>query len=100
MSIADKMLAVAVRDGADLFLWIRLRRAASGIYYMIPTGRDDPEWKKWDPHGSQHKDGRFHHKSFGQKIFPVERQKPDSNFKGTAQLITRPISSDEPRAFG
>ena len=50
----EKMYAVAVRDGADLFLWIRIRRAVSGIYYMIPTSRDEPDWKQWNPHGSQH----------------------------------------------
>src|SRR5260370_31833776 len=99
--MAEKMFAVAVRDGTDLFLWLRLKRAPSGIYYMIPTGRgDDRDWKKWDPHGSQHSDGRFHHKSFDNKIFPEKRQEPDANFTGTEQMVTRPISSDEPRAFG
>ena len=44
----ERMFAVAVRDGNDLFLWMRLRRAArNDIYYVLPTGReDDPEWKK------------------------------------------------------
>jgi hypothetical protein len=94
------MFAVAVRDGDDLFLWIRIRRANTGdIYYMFPTGRTGSEWKRWDPHGSLHKDGHFHHKSFERKIFPEQRQKPDSDFKGTEQLVTRPIASDEPRAF-
>jgi hypothetical protein len=97
----DRMFAVAIRDGKDLFLWLRLRRAKLGdIYYAIPTGRSEPERKKWDPHGSHHRDGRTHHKSFDQKTFQQQRQKPDSDFHGTEQLITRPISSDEPRAFG
>jgi hypothetical protein len=99
----ERMFAVAVRDEADLFLWIRLRRARTGdIYYMFPTGRDSPDWKRWDPHGSYHKDGTsFHHKSFDRKIFPAQKhQKPDSNFKGTKQMVSRPISCDEPRAFG
>ncbi|SRR6266496_353226 len=44
--ITEKMFAVAVRDGADLFLWIRIRRAASGIYYVFATGREEePDWK-------------------------------------------------------
>jgi hypothetical protein len=67
---------------------------------MIPTGRSESEWKKWDPHGSHHRDGRTHHKSFDQKTFEQQRQKPDSAFHGTEQLVTRPIASDEPRAFG
>jgi hypothetical protein len=98
-----RMFAVAVRDGDDLFLWVRLIRAArTDIYYAIPTGREDnPEWKKWDPHGSWHRDGRFHHKAFGQKMFPAEkRQKPAAEFKGSHNLITRGIALDEPRAFG
>jgi hypothetical protein len=99
-STTERMFAVAVRDGDDLFLWIRIRRSKTGeIFYTFPTGRTDSEWRRWDPHGSLHKDGRFHHKSFNKKIMPSKRQKPDANFKGTEQLVTRPIASDEPRAF-
>jgi hypothetical protein len=102
VGIAEKMFAVAVRDGADLFLWIRIRRAASGIYYVFATGREgESEWNKWNPHGSYHKDGHFHHKSFDQKMLPPEQhQKPDAAFQGTKQMVTRPISSDEPRLVG
>jgi hypothetical protein len=97
----ESMFAVAIRDGKDLFLWFRIRRAIQGdIYYMIPTGRSGAEWKKWNPHGSQHKDGRYHNKSFGQKIFPRQRQKPDSKFKGTETMVIRPTAAHEPRAFG
>jgi hypothetical protein len=99
-STTGRMFAVAVRDGNDLFLWIRIRRSKTGeIFYMFPTGRTGSDWERWDPHGSLHKDGRFHHKSYGQKIFPKQRQKPDANFKETEQLVTRPIASNEPRAF-
>lgn len=98
---AERMIAVAVRDGDDLFLWIRIIRSPDGdVYYVFPTGRADDEWKAWNPHGSLHKDGRFHHKSFNKKIFPANHQKPDANFKGTLQLVSRPISSDEPRLVG
>jgi predicted phage terminase large subunit-like protein len=46
---AERMFAVAIRDGDDLFLWIRLRRSKSGdIYYMFPTGW----WQQWT-------DGKF-----------------------------------------
>jgi hypothetical protein len=99
----ERMFAVAVRDGNDLFLWMRLRRAArNDIYYVLPTGReDDPEWKKWNPHGSWHRDGRLHHKSFNMRMSPAEvRQEPNSELKGTHNLVTRGIASDEPRAFG
>jgi hypothetical protein len=97
----DRMFAVAIRDGKDLFLWIRIRRAAGGdIYYMFPTGREGAEWKKWNPHGSLHKDGQLHHKSFDKKMSHKQVQKPDADFKGPHNFITRPISADEPRAFG
>jgi hypothetical protein len=97
----ERMFAVAVRDGDALFLWIRIRRAVDGdLYYVFPTGRQEPEWKKWNPHGSLHKDGRLHHKSFDRKLSLQKGQKPDSNFKDTVNWITRGIASDEPRAFG
>ena len=65
----ERMFAVAIRDRNYLFLWIRLRRAAGNdIYYVLPTGREhDPKWVKWNPHGSWHKDGRVHHKSFNSR---------------------------------
>jgi hypothetical protein len=98
----ERMFAVAVRDREDLFLWMRLKRAGgTDIYYVLPTGReDDPEWKKWDPHGSWHRDGHLHHKSFDQKMSAEKRQKPNAEFKGKDNLITRGLASDEPRAFG
>jgi hypothetical protein len=95
---AERMFAVAIRDGVDLFLWICLRRSKTGdIYYMLPTGRTGSDWERWDPQGSLHKDGRFHSKSYGQEIFPQQRQKLDSNFKGTLQLVTRPLGTTRKR---
>jgi hypothetical protein len=95
------MFAVAVRDGGDLFLSIRMRRSIDGdIYYVLPTGRRGPEWKQWNPHGSLHKDGNFHHKSFDRKISPKKVDKPDANFKGTMNMISVGVSSGDPRAFG
>jgi hypothetical protein len=97
----ERFFAVAIRDGQDLFLWCRIRRASLGdIYYIIPIGRSWPDWKKWNPHGSHHKSGQRHHKSFGKEIFPERRQKPDSAFTGSETLITLPIASHQPRAFG
>ena len=96
----ERMFAVAIRDGQDLFLWLRVRRAIRGdIYYMIPTRGSGPDRKKWNPHGSHHKDGQRHHKSFGKKIFAEQRQKPNSDFTGSETLVTRPIASHQPRAF-
>ena len=97
----ERMYAVAIQDGADLFLWIRLRRSADGdVYYTFPSGRAGRGWKKWNPHGSLHKDGRSHHKSYDKKFFAKAGQKPDFAFKGSENFVTRPIAADEPRAFG
>jgi hypothetical protein len=97
----ERKFAVAIRDEDDLFLWLRIKRDARGdVYCIIPTGRAEPEWKRWNPHVSQHRDGHVHHKSFWQTIFRRKRQKPDPDFKGTEQLVTRSIASDEPRSFG
>ena len=98
----ERMLAIAVRDGADLFLWIRLRRHARiSTTCCPPAEKTIQSGKKWNPHGSWHRDGRLHHKSFDQKIFSAEpRQKLDAEFKGTYNLLTRGIASDEPQAFG
>jgi hypothetical protein len=100
-AMMERMYAVAVRDGDDLFLWMRIRRATQGdIYYMFPTGRTAPEWKKWDPHGSLHRDGNFHHKGYDKKMAAQKIQAPDSSFKGSMNMIARPTASHEPRAFG
>ena len=54
-----------------------------------------------NPHGSWHRDGRLHHKSFNMRMSPAEvRQEPNSELKGTHNLVTRGIALDEPRAFG
>lgn len=98
----ERMIAVAVRDRSHLFLWMRVRRAEGGdIYYALPTGREeDPEWKKWNPHGSWHRDGRLHHKSFNRKLLKGQWQEPNAQFKGRHQLVSKGIASDEPPAFG
>jgi hypothetical protein len=77
----------------DLFLWLRLKRAAGGdIYYVVPTGREhEPDWKKWNPHGSWDKDGNAHHiRASTKKCFLYRRgNNPTPKFKGTHQLIAR-----------
>src|SRR6266699_371046 len=85
--------AVAVRDENDLFLWLRIRRSPAGdVYVALPTGRNQLEWKKWNPHASYHRDGQFHHKSFDRRQVSQERQNPDPGFLGTENLITRGIA--------
>src|SRR6266567_3481005 len=70
VGIAEKMFAVAVRDGADLFLWLRIRRAASGIYYVFATGREEePDWKNGIHTEATTKTGNFTTKALTRKCF-------------------------------
>ncbi len=95
------MYAVAVRDD-QLYLWLRIRRTRAGdIYVLFPTGREgDQEWRLWNPHVSVHASGQTHHKAFNHKFMRRQITRPDSNFRGTYNAITRPIAQHEPRAFG
>lgn len=95
-------IAVAVRDGDDLFLCHRIRRSPTGeIFHMTVTGREDErEWKKWNPHESLHKDGTYHVKIFDKKHFTQKRQVPDSDFSNTESFPTQGLASHEPRARG
>jgi hypothetical protein len=96
--MAMRMFAVAIRDGEDLFLWIRIRRAKDGdVYCMLATAR---EWKKWNPHGSHHESGESHYKSFGKIRRSSRRQKPDANFRGTEDFLTTDIRCDTVREVG
>ena len=55
--------AVAVRDGADLWLALWLKRTRKGEFVIL-IPRAEPGW---DPHSTYHLDGTFHSKSFGHK---------------------------------
>ena len=99
----DRKFAVAVRDGSDLFLWLRLRRNWKGeIFYVWATkSKDFPREIKWNPHGSKHKNGVTHHKiTFDKKFGERRLQKPDANFKGTETLFWRGTAAHEPRRLG
>lgn len=91
-----RMIAVAVRDGAELFLVLSICRSPqSDVYVNFP--RDHiPDWK---PHSSYHASGQHHQKSFDHKALVDHRQKPNSNFSGTENIVTTGIASDEPRAI-
>ena len=87
--------AIAVRDGADLFLVLRIHRGPKGDVY-VNWPRDDP---KWNPHASLHASGQHHQKSnnYIMAMALDHRQKPDACFRGTQRVAGMPISSDEPR---
>ena len=87
--------AVAVRDGKDLFLFLSICRAPQGDVYVNFPRDCEPDWK---PHSSYHASGQHHQKSFGHKALVRHRRKPDVNYRGTENVVTTGIASDEPRA--
>lgn len=75
--------AVAVRDGAELWLTLWVRRSRKGEFFiMLPRGDRD-----WDPHTSYHAGGTLHMKSHKRKILqPQQRQPLTDAFRGTEHL--------------
>jgi hypothetical protein len=101
MRMEDRMFAITILEEERLRLWLRIRRAASGdIYYLLPNQMAEADWKKWNPHGSWHRSGAYHHKSFNHKSMAQQRQKPDRNFAGTENFITLGIASNEVAFLG
>jgi hypothetical protein len=97
----ESTFAVAVRDGEELFLSVRIKRNDRGeIFVLLPTGGTEPGSKKWNAHASYHENGWFHYKSFGRKRFWTKRQKPDANFTGTTPPLILYLAPDELRALG
>ena len=90
----EAMFAVVVRDPDNLFLFLRVRRAPSGVYVLFPR---DPDW---DPHISYHTSGRYHHKSFRHRVhLPVQQRQPlDLGFRGTEHMVLIPIDVEGVRA--
>jgi hypothetical protein len=82
---AEKLYAVAVREGGDLWLvlWVRrgLKNGDLEFFVMVPRTK-----KGWDPHTSYHRDGNFHSKSFNRKNLAQQRQPLTGNFRGTEHL--------------
>ena len=62
--------AVAVQEGADLWLTLWVRRSRKGEFFiMLPRGDRD-----WDPHTSYHLDGTLHMKSHDHKVLTLQRR--------------------------
>ena len=75
--------AVAVPDGAKLWLTLWVRRSPKPEFFvMVPQGDRD-----WDVHSSYHLDGKLHMKSYGRKVLsPQERQPLTGVFRGTQSI--------------
>jgi len=75
--------AVALRDGANLWLTLWVRRSRRGEFFvMLPRGD-----REWDPHTSYHLGGNLHIRSFGSKVLPPQKRQPLTGaFRGTEHL--------------
>jgi hypothetical protein len=90
----EALYAVAVKDGADLFLFCRVRRNKKGELFVAIPRYGVPGW---GPHSSYHANGRYHVKTHNRAHHPRCLQKPDANFKGIENLATLGIAAHEPR---
>lgn len=89
----SKSYVVVVREGNELFLFLRIARNKKGeSFVMFP--RED---KAWNPHASLHADGTHHQKSFDRKFAVRKTVKPDGELSETVNLVTIGIAADEPR---
>jgi hypothetical protein len=74
--------AVAVRDGAELWLTLWVRRSRKGEFFVfLPRGDGE-----WNPHTSYHLDGRLHSKSYDEVLHCDQRQPLTGVFRGTEPL--------------
>src|ERR1700729_2361442 len=73
--------AVAIADGADLWLTLVVRRGPRGDCFVLVPRDSTP----WNPHASYHRDGTYHHKSHDMKLMSHKRQ-PLQGFTGTEHL--------------
>ena len=100
MIVSSETYAVAIRDGADLFLFLWVKRSKSGVYAFLPRPHDT----SINAHASYHADGQFHIKSHEMsarnKIMSQLKQRPNQDFVGTEHLLEQRIDQASPRAIG
>jgi hypothetical protein len=78
----EYLYAVAIKDGADLWLTLWVRRSPNrDVYVFYPRGD-----RSWNAHASYHRDGKLHSKSHGQKAFLRKRQPLNELFRGTEHI--------------
>ena len=90
----ESTYAIAIRDGADLWLALWIKRSAKSEYFIFHPTADG----NWNPHSSLHKDGTFHMKSYDKVMLEPRRKQPPSAVKGTEQLGA--YSGFGPKAVG
>jgi hypothetical protein len=90
----DHLYAVAVQDGADLWLALWFRRNKKGEFVIV-IPRAEPGW---DQHATYHVDGRYHWKSYKRVRNKTTRQPLTSPFRGTEHLGS--FAGYEPKGVG
>ena len=87
--------AVAVREGADLWLVLWVRRNRKGECFVLKTMNH----RDWNPHTSYHLDGSLHHKSWDRKVLPPQKRQPlIGPFRGCEPLLQ--YAGYTPKAVG
>jgi len=79
--VGEYRYAVAIGDGADLRLALVIRRSRKAECFILY-----PRDGEWDPHSSYHHDGKYHQKSYGQKMGSVSQRQHLDQFAGTEHL--------------
>ncbi|MGB9332631.1 MAG: hypothetical protein WCB10_17840 [Steroidobacteraceae bacterium] len=75
--------AVAIEDGATLWLTLWVKRNSRGESFILyPRGNGS-----WNPHASYHRDGTYHQKSHNLKSM-VQKRQPLDQFTGAEHLGT------------
>ena len=75
--------AVAVREGATLWLTLWVRRSPKGEFFVFMPRAD----RAWNPHASYHLDGTVHMKSYDRVGLKATKQQPlTRDFKGAVTL--------------
>jgi hypothetical protein len=87
--------AVAVRDGADLWLALWLKRNKKGEFVVL-IPRTEPGW---DQHATYHLDGKDHWKSYKKHVWNRTKRQPlTSPFRGAEHLGS--FAGYEPKGVG
>ena len=74
--------AVAIREGADLWLILWVTRSPKGEFFaMVPRAE-----RKWTPHATYHQSGIHHMKSYDHVSVQRQGQPLTGQFKGTVNL--------------
>jgi len=77
--------AVAVREGAELWLALWVKRSTKGEFFVFMPRRD----RSWDVHISYHRNGAVHVKSHDHKVLTPQQHQPltvNGDFHGAVHL--------------